>query len=279
MPTKRNPRNLGPDDLVVSHFTLARHHDIEQRVRAVAAADVHALGLYIRDHIRLREAGTAPHRLVELLDEHDCCIAEIEALRGWGDPEVAAGDDYLALEAEAFAMADAYDCRYVQAIGPYAGTPGDGARAFGALCDRAADHGLLVGLEFLPFTNIADAGAALAMVEEADRPNGGVCVDIWHHTRGADDLDLIRAIPGERIMAIQMSDGPLDATLDSYYDDTLRTRVPPGDGEMDVAGFVAAVRSTGTRAPWSLEVCNAGAWETDGGDWVARSAAGLRRLL
>ena len=63
----------------------------------------------------------------------------------------------------------------------------EAAEAFGRLCDRAAAHGLLVGIEWLPYTNIATAADAQAIVEAAGRPNGGYCADIWHHTRGADD--------------------------------------------------------------------------------------------
>jgi sugar phosphate isomerase/epimerase len=150
---------------------------------------------------------------------------------------------------------------------------------FAALCDRAAAHGLVVGLEFLPFTNIATATDALAIVETADRPNGGVCVDIWHHVRGADDLAMIRALPGDRITGIQLSDGPILSTGGSYYEETLRTRVPPGEGEMDVAGFLAAVRATGTTVPIGLEVCNESAWDTDATGWVASCVEGLRRFL
>lgn len=279
MPTIRKPHDLGSDDLVLSHFTLGRHHDFTQRVDAAAAAGCAAIGIYIRDHQRLAAAGVTPEAMAELLDERNLCLAEIEALRGWADPALRVGDDYQEQEATAFAIADAFESRYVQAIGPFAGTIADAGADYAALCDRAADHGLVVGLEFLPFTNIATAADALRIVEHADRDNGGVCIDIWHHQRGADDLDLIRAIPGEKVTGIQVSDGPLSPTLENYYEDTLRTRVPPGEGEMDVAGFVAAVRSTGASVPWGLEVCNEVAWATDGTDFVRACADGIRRFL
>ena len=279
MATARKPRDLGADDLVLGHFTLSRHHDIVQRVDAAAAAGCAGIGLYIRDFQRLEAGGMSAAGLAELLDDGGLCLAEIEALRGWGDPAVGAAGDHLDQEATAFRMADEFESRTVAAIGPYAGSITDAGRAFGALCDRAAEHGLLVALEFLPFTNIATAADALRIVERADRPNGGVCVDFWHHQRGAGDLALIEAIPGEKLVGIQVSDGPLEPTLDDYLDDCLRTRVPPGEGEMDVAGFVDAVRSTGTTAPWALEVCNEAAWETDGAAFVLACADGLRRFL
>ena len=71
-------------------------------------------------------------------------------------------------------MADEFGCRYLQAVGPYEGTLADAAPAFAALCDRAAAHGLLVGVEFLPFTNIRTAAEAKELLDATDRPNGGL---------------------------------------------------------------------------------------------------------
>jgi sugar phosphate isomerase/epimerase len=176
-------------------------------------------------------------------------------------------------------LVDAFESGYVQAIGPYEGTLADAANAFGALCDRAADHGAVVGLEFLPFTNIVDAADALAIVERADRPNGGVCVDIWHHARGANDLDLIRAIPPELITGVQMSDGPAAPTLADYKDDCLRHRVPPGEGDFDAERFVGTLIDMGVALPWSLEVCNDDVWGQPGGEHVRRVAEGMRNVL
>ena len=71
-------------------------------------------------------------------------------------------------------MADEIGGRYVQAIGPHRGAAEDAAIAFAALCDRAAAHDLLVGIEWLPYTNIATPADAKVIVEGADRPNGVV---------------------------------------------------------------------------------------------------------
>ena len=272
MAATKNPRELTSHDLVLSHFTLGRHHDITQRVDAAAAAGCQAIGIYLRDFQRLESEDTAD-RLAGLLDERNLCLAEIDALR------LADTADAAEQEAAAFRIADQFGCRSLHVLGPHAGSVTDGAAVFAALCDRAADHGLLVGLEFLPTTNIATAADALRIVEAADRDNGGVCVDVWHHQRGANDLDLIRRLPGEKVIDVQMSDGPLAPLLEDYEHDTRRNRVPPGEGEFDLVGFVAAIRATGTTAPWALEVCNRAEWETNGTAFVARCADGLREVL
>lgn len=271
------PRSLTADDLVLSHFTLGRDHPIGDRIEAASAAGFAGIGLYIGQYRKLRASGMTSTQLADLLGAANLCLAEIEVLAGWASSQPSA--EYWENEAVAWELVDAFHSRYVQAIGPYEGTVADAARAFGALCDRAADHGAVVGLEFLPFTNIVDAADALAIVEQAGRPNGGVCVDIWHHARGANDLELIRAIPPELITGVQMSDGTATATLDDYKDDCLRHRVAPGTGAFDAERFVGTLIDMGVELPWSLEVCNDDVWGQPGTDHVRCAADGMRQVL
>jgi sugar phosphate isomerase/epimerase len=263
-------------EIVLSHFSLARHHPIDDRIRLAGRYGFAGIGLYIGDYGRLEEAGEAPGRVRDLLDMHGVALREIEVVNGLG-ADGRGGADAAAREAIAFRMADAFGCRYLQVIGP-AGDIAVAGRAFGALCDRAADHGLVVGLEFLPFTDIVDVHDARRIVEAADRPNGGICVDVWHHERGARDLAAIASLPGELITGIQVNDGTIVPEGDDYYSDCLMNRRVPGDGEFDLAGFIAAVRSTGTTAPMSFEVCSADGWASPEVH-VQRIAAAARRLL
>ncbi len=240
-------------ELVLSHFSLPRAHPIEERVRLAAAAGFDGIGLYVGNYAQLEADGFAPHALRDLLAEHDIRLREIEVI-----PALGVGMEDR--EATAWRMADEFQCRYVQVIGSGGGDLAAAGRAFGSLCDRAADHGLVVGLEFVPFTDIVSVNDARRIVEEADRPNGGICVDIWHHERGARDLAGIAALPGELITGIQLNDGARVPVDGDYYTDCLANRCAPGDGEFDLVGFLGALAATGTTAPWSLEVCSTAGW-------------------
>ena len=90
---------------------------------------------------------------------------------------------------------------------------------FGALCDRAADIGALVHLEFIPMTPITDVATAWKIVRDADRPNGGILFDTWHFFRGSADFDALEAVPGERILAVQVDDAHAEVS-GSMWDDT-----------------------------------------------------------
>ena len=267
--------------LVLSHFSLGRHHPIDDRVAVAAAAGYDGIGLYIGDWVRLRDADRLGE-LDEALAEYEMPLCDIEVLRGWGTVGLL-DQTYAASEEAAWAMADRYGCRYIQAIGDVSDDPGQAAAAFGALCDRAADHGLVVGLEFLPFTNVYDADDGRRIVEEANRANGGLCVDIWHHTRGANDVEQLRRLSPQHVTGIQMSDGPLTPTDPTdYVQDCLRYRVPPGEGEMNAVGFVTELLRIGANVPWQLEVCNDDVWEQSGEPALrhARAAAeGMRTVL
>ncbi len=270
--------DLAWPDLIWCHFSRPRFGGFDERVDAAAGAGFAGIGLYTEEYRRLRdEEGRSAVDIRKQLDDHGLVLAEIETLKGWGGGDDAPLADRL--ERTAYEMADEVGGRYVQAIGSYAGTSTDAVRAFAALCDRAAPHALLVGIEWLPYTNIATAADAQVIVDGAARPNGGYCVDIWHHKRGANDEAQVRALGGDRVFAIQMDDGALLPTLDDYKEDCLTTRLPPGEGDFDCVGFVRLLAAMGVRAPISLEVCSTELWAAPAAEAARRSADAMRSVL
>jgi sugar phosphate isomerase/epimerase len=273
-------RDLAFPDLVWSHFSRPRFGDFDGRVAAAAAAGMAGIGLYVPEYARLRdEEGRAAADVRAVLDRHDVVIADAEAIRGWWATEGGEHDACRSLETLVWEMADELGIRYLQAIGPYDCELDQAVEGFAALCDRAAERGVLVGIEWLPYTNIADAADAQAIVRGAGRANGGYCVDIWHHVRGAGDMELITALEPERIFAIQMNDGPIEPLLDDYKADCLANRVPPGAGEFDCVGFIRTLIGMGVTAPISLEICSTELWAAPP-EVAARAAAdGMRDVL
>jgi sugar phosphate isomerase/epimerase len=272
--------DLGPDDLILSHFSLGRFRPFEERVRAAAEAGFAAMGFYIGDYERLRAEGAKDAELRAILDHHGMRVVEIEALRGWS----ATGKDldaYLETEQQVFNMSDALGPgHHVQVIGPYTGTLDDAAQAFAGVCDRAAEHGLTAAIEFLPeMTNIPDAATAMQIVTQAGRTNGGICLDSWHHFRGANDDDMLRAIPAERIFTVQFDDGPRQRTDPDYYTDCTQYREIPGDGDFDLAGFLRLLAEMGVRLPLSVEVMSTKLQDLTAGEIAQRLADATRAVV
>lgn len=278
--------DLGPDDLILSHFSLGRFRPFEERVRAAAEAGFAAMGLYIGDYERLKAQGASDADLRAVLNHHGLRIVEIEALRGWSATGKTgkAGKDrdaYLKAETEVFSMSDALGPgHHVQVIGPYTGTLDDAAQAFAGVCDRAAEHGLAAAIEFLPeMTNIPDAATAMQIVTKAGRTNGGICLDSWHHFRGANDDDMLRAIPAERIFTVQFDDGPRQRVDPDYYTDCTRHREIPGDGDFDLTGFLRLLAEMGVRLPLSVEVMSTKLQDRTAGEITRRLADATRAVV
>ena len=273
-------RDLGPDDLILSHFSLGRARPFDERVRAAAGAGFAAMGLYIGEYQRLRAEGLTDADLRAVLDAHGMRVLEIEALRGWAatGPE---RETYLATERAVFGMSDALGPgHHVQVIGPYTGTLDDAAEAFAGVCDRAAEHGLCAAIEFLPeMSNIPDADTAMEIVDRAGRDNGGICLDVWHHVRGADDEEMLRRIPPERIFAVQIDDGPRRRVDPDYYSDCTRYREVPGEGDFDVAGFLRLLAGMGVRVPLSVEVLSVALLEQPADELARALYEGTRRVM
>lgn len=273
-----NARDLGPTDLVWDHFSRPRNDGVIERIHAAAATGYAAIGLYVGAWAMLHEQPAELERVDEALAATGIVIANIETLRGWSAPSI--NESWREQEAFAYEMAAHWGCRYVQVIGNPEGPLDHAADGFGALCDRAADHGLLVGVEWVPsMTNIEDASTAMRIVADADRHNGGLCVDSWHLTRSTNDLDDLRALPGDKVFATQWNDGTIAPQHSDYLQDCLTNRVPPGDGEFALVEMVRILDAIGSTAPIGVEVCSAELWAAPVELAARVSADGMRSVL
>lgn len=129
------------------------------------------------------------------------------------------------------------------------------AADFHALGERAAARGLRVGFEALAWgRHFNDHRDAWEVVRRADHDNVGLILDSFH-TLGRDlDPGSIRAIPGDKIFFVQLADAPaIDMDL-LYWSRHFRNM--PGEGDLDVTGFMRAVMATGYDGPISLEIFN-----------------------
>ncbi|WP_088310656.1 sugar phosphate isomerase/epimerase family protein [Novosphingobium sp. B 225] len=129
------------------------------------------------------------------------------------------------------------------------------AATFKALCQRAADHGLRVALEFVPSGGIFGLAEAWEIVERAGANNGGLMIDSCHFHTSQSSLDLLASIPGDRIYSVQLADVPADA--DAQMVNRMQDRLMPGAGVIDFAAFMQALAATGTTAPTGIEMFSA----------------------
>jgi sugar phosphate isomerase/epimerase len=149
---------------------------------------------------------------------------------------------------------------------------------FVELCDDAAEHGLRVALEFMPFSGIPDAGAAWRIVGEADRPNGGMLLDLCHLTRSGGHPAVLASVPADRIFGIQIGDGPFDTPAD-LRDEAMFHRQLPGEGAFGVREHLEALGARGVRTRVGPEVYQRGFSERHPRDVATDLMAATRRVL
>ena len=133
--------------------------------------------------------------------------------------------------------------------------PARAAADLAAMAARAQRRGLRVGYEALAWgRHVSRWRQAWEIVRRADHPALGLVLDSFHTLAPGDDLTGLGQVPAEKLFFVQLADAP-NLSLD-VLSWSRHYRNFPGQGGLDVAGFVRAVLAAGYRGPLSLEVFN-----------------------
>ena len=123
------------------------------------------------------------------------------------------------------------------------------------LGERAAKRDLRIGYEALAWgRHVNDHRDAWEIVRRADHPNVGLIVDSFHTLGRKLDPNSLRSVPGDKIFFVQLADAPAIEMDLLYWSRHFRNM--PGEGDLDVTGFMQAVMATGYSGPISLEIFN-----------------------
>jgi sugar phosphate isomerase/epimerase len=231
--------------------------DLRDRCEQAARVGFSGIGLWHADLEHVLETRTLDE-VAALLDEHGLRHLELEFLWEWFldpcDERRTKSDELRAL---LWGVAAALPAHHVK-VGNIPGTPCDIPRltaAYAELCaDAAEHHEAKVVYEFMPpDVNVQDLETALAIVEGADAPNGGLAIDTWHMSKLGIAPDELRAVPARHLGWVELSDGHY-RNMPDPVDETINHRELPGEGEFPIREYVAAVRDAGYEGPWGVEV-------------------------
>jgi sugar phosphate isomerase/epimerase len=231
--------------------------DLRDRCAHAARVGFSGIGLWHADLEHILETRTLGD-IAALLDEYGLRHLELEFLMDWfldpSDERRREGDRIRALLWEAAAALPAHHVK----VGNIPGTPCDFDRlteSYAELCaDAAEHHDAKIVYEFMPpDVNVHDLDTALALVEGANAPNGGLAIDTWHLGKLGVDPDDLRSVPLRHIGWVELSDGPYESMPD-LVEETINHRELPGEGEFPIREYVAALRDAGYDGPWGVEV-------------------------
>ena len=130
---------------------------------------------------------------------------------------------------------------------------------FTPIAQILADQGCSLGLEFIGPKTLREGHAhafihtmpdMLAMGADIG-PNVGLLLDCWHwYTSHGTQADLLALRP-EQVVYVHVNDAPAGITIDEQVDNV---RCLPGEtGEIDIAGFLQALRQIGYDGPVTPE--------------------------
>jgi 4-hydroxyphenylpyruvate dioxygenase len=143
------------------------------------------------------------------------------------------------------------------------------------LAERAGARNLRIGYEALAWgRHVNTYQQVWDIVRQADHPNLGVLLDSFHTLSLKGDPSAIANIPGDKIFFVQMADAPILAM--DVLEWSRHFRCFPGQGEFDLANFLAPIIKSGYTGPLSLEIFNDGFRAAPP---RANAADGLRSLL
>jgi 4-hydroxyphenylpyruvate dioxygenase len=141
--------------------------------------------------------------------------------------------------------------------------------------DVAAGYGIRIAFEALAWGRfVDDYRRAWRIVQLADHPNVGVCLDSFHVLSRGHDPSAIEDIDGRKIFYLQLADAPA-LTMD-VLSWSRHHRLFPGEGAFDLSAFVRHTLAAGYTGPLSLEVFNDTFRQTDPGHTAVHA---LRSLL
>ena len=121
--------------------------------------------------------------------------------------------------------------------------------------ETAARYGVRLAYEALAWGRyVSDFEHAWRIVELADHPNVGTCLDSFHILSRRWNPEAIEKIPAEKIFFVQLADAPeLSMDVLSW---SRHYRVFPGEGAFDLVTFMGHLVRSGYNGPVSLEIFN-----------------------
>ena len=242
--------------MLASTATVTVPGTLRDKLEAIAAAGFKGVEIFEQDFIA-HDGG--PREVGRMVRDHGLEIVLFQPFRDFeGLPEPHRRRAFARAERKFDLMAElgTRDILICSSVHPEAlGGIDRMADDFAALGEIAAPRGIRLGYEALAWgRHVFDHRDAWEVVRRADHPNVGLILDSFHTLARRIDPNTIRRIPGDKIFFVQLADAPAIEMDLLYWSRHFRNM--PGEGDLDVRGFMRAVAATGYRGPVSLEIFN-----------------------
>lgn len=247
--------------IAINHVTL-RHAPFAERFAISRQVGFTGVELWIDEVREYAQAHGGRQAVVELLRQNELRLDQVLLLADALSPKQAQDRKaYREYAKQFFQDASALGGKTVLTCATFGQTDvGLAGELFGELCDLGADFGMRLALEFVGWAEtIKDIPTARAIVEAANRPNGGVLYDTFHHFFGGSTMDDLRALPREQIFAVHLVDARRMEL--STLEISRKHRLFPGHGSVPFAEILSILHDKRYEGFMSLEMFNEQYWQ------------------
>ena len=230
--------------ITISSWTLGDQCKFEERVIAAKNAGYEGIGLRAETYVDALNEGLHDEDILAILDKHDMKVTEVEYIVQWCEEHRSYEQKYK--EQMCFHMCELFNVGHINCGLMEDYSVEHTAQKLKELCQRAGK--LVIGVEPMPYSGIPNMEKGWAVVKESGCDNAKLIMDTWHWVRANQpiDLEVIKDIPADKIVSIQINDvwdRPYAKSI--LRDESMHDRLAPGTGAKDTAGFVKMIKDAG----------------------------------
>lgn len=267
-------------------WATVRPSGFEQLVAAAADGGFTTVCPNPVQYLAALSAGWTDASIRHLLQDRGIGVAVIDPLVGGIAGAPAIGDVPKAFrwlfeitETDCYRAAEALGASTIN-VAPFLGSPVSEQAmvdSLGALCRRAADHGLTVAVEFMPGTGVPTLGAARRITGQLREFAAGVTFDTWHFARSGGRVEELAAIRRGEIAVLQVNDREERRASSPYL--PMSRRLLPGQGTLPLVAMLAEISRREPAIRVGLEVFNDVLMDRAPGVVAREGAAATRAVL
>lgn len=232
--------------ITVSSWTLGDKCTFEERVKAAKAAGYDGIGLRAETYVDALNEGLFDADILYILKKYDMKVTEVEYITLWAEENRSYEQKFK--EQICFHMCELFGVQHINAGLMENYSIEYTAKKLKELCKRAGKY--VIGVEPMPYSGIPDIKKGIAVIKGSGCDNAKLILDTWHWVRAnqENDVKLLKDIPADRIVSIQINDvyeRPYAKSI--LRDESMHDRLAPGTGINATEGFVKMIKEKGIK--------------------------------
>jgi len=269
--------------IITMHGLSTMYSNVRTDIRIAREAGFDGYEIIETKLLRYLDQGYKAEELLPLFQKYQIRPVCINALK---DIERVEPGPRAALLEEAERLSDAAEVlgfNTIQLV-PFCGLEGKPweevleltARNVADIADIGKKHGVRFQLEPIAWSPIHSIWQSLELINAAGRDNVGMVIDFWHLWAGGETTpDDVAVLDSTLIYGIHFCDGIRHPGTGKVWNEQALRSFLPGEGNIPIEAWVAAVKATGYDGSWSSELLSPKHWEWD----ILDIAIETRRLM